>query len=135
MTRVPIVYSPKYFADLHGHVFPIQKYRMVCESLLASGWIGEDDLIEPSPATREDLLLVHTPAYLEDLFDLVVSRRTIRSEMALDRGIVDAFNLAVYGEVTLDDAQMMLARRSWKRLRSPRQWPARLKSWFFEEMV
>jgi hypothetical protein len=48
-------------------------------------------------------------------------------------GIVHAFNLAVYGEVILDDTQMMLARRSWKILRSPRQWPARLKSWFFQE--
>jgi hypothetical protein len=48
-------------------------------------------------------------------------------------GIVDAFNLAVYGEVILDDAQMTLAKRSWKRLRSPRHWPARLKSWFFQE--
>lgn len=48
-------------------------------------------------------------------------------------GIVEAFNLTVYGEVTLDDKQMTLAKLSWKRLRSPRHWPARLKSWFFQE--
>jgi hypothetical protein len=46
-------------------------------------------------------------------------------------GIVEAFNLAVYGEVALDDGQMSLAKVSWRRLRSPRHWPARLKSWFF----
>jgi hypothetical protein len=47
-------------------------------------------------------------------------------------GIVEAFNLVVYGEVNLDDEQMTLAKLSWKRLRSPRYWPARLKSWFFQ---
>ena len=48
-------------------------------------------------------------------------------------GIVYAFNLTVYGELILDDEQMALVKRSWKRLRSPRHWPARLKSWFFQE--
>lgn len=47
-------------------------------------------------------------------------------------GIVEAFNLVVYGEVALDDAQMALARLFWRRLRSPRYWPARLKTLFFQ---
>jgi hypothetical protein len=47
-------------------------------------------------------------------------------------GIVEAFNLVVYGEVDLDDEQMTLAKLSWRRLRNPRYWPARLKSWFFQ---
>jgi hypothetical protein len=47
-------------------------------------------------------------------------------------GIVEAFNLVVYGEVALDDEQMTLAKLCWKRLRSPRYWPTRLKSWFFQ---
>jgi hypothetical protein len=47
-------------------------------------------------------------------------------------GIVEAFNLVVYGEMALDDEQMTLARLSWRRLRSPRYWPARLKSWFLQ---
>ena len=47
--------------------------------------------------------------------------------------IVEAFNLAVYGEVNLDEGQITLVKLSWKRLRSARYWPARLKSWFFQE--
>ncbi len=47
-------------------------------------------------------------------------------------GIVDAYNLTVYGEVALDDEEITLAKLSWRRLRSPRHWPARLKSWFFQ---
>jgi hypothetical protein len=47
-------------------------------------------------------------------------------------GIVEAFNLEVYGEVALDDEQMSLAKLSWRRLRSPRYWPVRLKSCFLQ---
>jgi hypothetical protein len=47
--------------------------------------------------------------------------------------IVDTFNLVVYGEVNLDHRQMTLVKLSWKRLRSSRYWPARLKSWFVQE--
>ena len=47
--------------------------------------------------------------------------------------IVDTFNLMVYGEVVIDDEQMTLAKRSWRRLRSSRYWPTRLKSWFLQE--
>ncbi len=47
-------------------------------------------------------------------------------------GIVEAFNLEVYGEVALDDEQMTLAKLSWRRLCSPRYWPARVKSWFLQ---
>lgn len=46
--------------------------------------------------------------------------------------IVETFNLVVYGELALDDKQMTLAKLSWRRLRSPRYWPARMKVWFFQ---
>jgi hypothetical protein len=47
-------------------------------------------------------------------------------------GIVEAFKLVVYGELALDDAQMAMARLSWRKMRSLRYWPVRLKSWFFQ---
>jgi len=47
-------------------------------------------------------------------------------------GIVEAFKLVAYGELVLEDEQLTLARLSWRRMRSPRYWPARLKSWFFQ---
>jgi hypothetical protein len=47
-------------------------------------------------------------------------------------GIVEAFNLVVYGEVALDDEQMTPAKLAWRRLRSPRYWPSRIKSWFLQ---
>lgn len=47
-------------------------------------------------------------------------------------GIVDTFNLKVYGEVALDDEQLNLVKLSWRRLRSPRYWLPRVKSWFLQ---
>jgi hypothetical protein len=47
-------------------------------------------------------------------------------------GIVEAFNLVVYGEAALDAEQMTAAKLSWRKLRSPRYWPARLKAWFLQ---
>ena len=67
MAPIPIVYSPRYFADLKGHVFPIEKYRLIVERLEAEGILGE--VVEPEPATREQLELVHTPEYLDERYE------------------------------------------------------------------
>jgi acetoin utilization deacetylase AcuC-like enzyme len=99
VNAAPVVYSERYFADLHGHIFPIEKYAGVVENLLASGRLDAGGVLEPEPAAREDLLLVHTPEYLRDLFGLVASERTSRSEMALDEAIVRAFVLQAGGTV------------------------------------
>lgn len=54
----PYVYSPDYAPDFWEHVFPVEKYRLVAQRLGAP-------LETPRPATREELLLVHTPEYLD----------------------------------------------------------------------
>ena len=108
MARTAVIYSRHYLADLHGHVFPIQKYALVMERLLRAGLVAAEEVIAPAPATREDLLLVHTPAYLNDFFGLVMTHRTCRSEMALDQGIVAAFVRGTGG--TIRAAREALAR-------------------------
>jgi len=47
------------------------------------------------------------------------------------KGIVGALNREVYGQMVLDDGQLMEAFSSWKRLHSPLYWPARMRSWVF----
>ena len=91
MHSIPLVYSKKYFADLQGHVFPIEKYRLIVERLEAEGLLG--DVVAPEPATREQLELVHTPEYLDDLFEARWTARTASSEMALTPEIARAFQL------------------------------------------
>jgi hypothetical protein len=46
--------------------------------------------------------------------------------------IIKAFNQEVYGEIILTDRPWVEARSAWRRLRSPRHWPSRLKTWFMK---
>jgi len=91
------VYSPKYELDLGEHVFPTAKYRLVRDRLLAEGLAAADQMVEPRPASREDLLLVHTSEYLDDLERLQYTYATLRSEVPLTREIVEASMLTAGG--------------------------------------
>ncbi len=63
----PFVYSKDYWMLPVGkHVFPVKKYRLIHERLLAMG-SGRDNFRLPQPADDEDILLVHTPRYLKKL--------------------------------------------------------------------
>ncbi|HEX3703860.1 MAG TPA: histone deacetylase [Vicinamibacterales bacterium] len=59
---LPIVYSPRYHIDIGHHVFPTEKYGRVRAALDAMPFRCE--LIEPEPASWDDLALVHTREYL-----------------------------------------------------------------------
>lgn len=92
-----LVHSHRYACDIGPHVFPTEKYALVRERLARGGVISGDRVLEPEPPRREDLLLVHTAAFLEDLETLRWSPRTMRSELPLSREIVDAYVLAAGG--------------------------------------
>jgi hypothetical protein len=47
--------------------------------------------------------------------------------------IVDALNQEVYGEMILEKDELQTALVAWRKLRSPRFWPVRLKSLFFSD--
>jgi acetoin utilization deacetylase AcuC-like enzyme len=51
-----------------GHRFPMPKYRMVRERLVAEGVLAAGDLEESGVIDRSSLLLAHTPEYLETVF-------------------------------------------------------------------
>lgn len=52
--------------DLGEHVFPLKKYRLIYEKLLAMG-AKKVNFLVPQPAEEEDLLLVHSSKYLKKL--------------------------------------------------------------------
>lgn len=59
-----ICYSDRYLVPLiPTHPFPMQKYRLVRNRLLEEGSITHWNLIEPSLAVDEDVLLVHERDY------------------------------------------------------------------------
>ncbi len=91
------VHSDKYSANFGEHVFRTAKYRLLKEKLMKEGYLSEDEIVEPEPASWEELLLVHTPEYLDDLKNLRWTHRTIRSELPLTQEIIDFFRLASGG--------------------------------------
>jgi acetoin utilization deacetylase AcuC-like enzyme len=92
------VYSPNYYANIGVHVFPIQKYHHVAE-LLRRHHIPESAFVQPTAATPEQLLQVHTKRYLDDLYHSRWTPRTLCSELPLTREIVDMFILACGGTI------------------------------------
>ena len=48
-----------------GHTFPMTKYSRLRELVVADGIIGADNLRVPDAATRDELLAVHTPRYVD----------------------------------------------------------------------
>src|SRR5262245_59865932 len=93
------VYSATAIVDIGFHVFPIEKYRLVAEALREVHHIPASSFVEPEPATREQLLGVHTERYLADLEDCRWTRHTMQSELPLTPQIVDMFKLACGGTI------------------------------------
>jgi len=49
------------------HVFPAEKYRRIHRRLIETGVADPADFLTPQPASDRDILLVHTPAYVNKL--------------------------------------------------------------------
>jgi acetoin utilization deacetylase AcuC-like enzyme len=63
-----VFYTPRYYADIgEGHVFPIRKFELVRDRLLAEGTLSPSEIVEPREAAVEDVLLVHTEDYVTRL--------------------------------------------------------------------
>lgn len=99
MARPRFIYLPGYYCDIGEHVFRTEKYELLHRKLLMEGLAKENDFLPPSRATREQLELVHTPEYLDDLMSGQHTRRTLASEMPLSRDIVNAFVLGAGGSI------------------------------------
>lgn len=105
-----VVHSPHYVCDIGPHVFPIVKYDMVRDRLVAEGWVRAEAIVDPPPAPRELLELVHTPQYLDDIEALRMTPRTAYSELPLSQPIIDSFRRAATG--TLLAARASLTHRA-----------------------
>ncbi len=67
MLPFKLIYHQRYDLNLGAHVFPSQKFRLIAETLLKEKIATPQDFLEPKPASDEDLLRVHTPAWVEKL--------------------------------------------------------------------
>jgi acetoin utilization deacetylase AcuC-like enzyme len=74
-----VFYTPRYYADIGpGHVFPIRKFELVRDKLLAEGTVEPAEIVEPGPAPLDDVLLVHTTDYVSRLCSGNLSPKEIR---------------------------------------------------------
>ena len=79
MNDYRLFYSPYYYAEIgENHVFPIRKFELVRDKLLAEGIISESEIFAPPLVKVEDLLLVHTEDYITRLICGTLTAKEIR---------------------------------------------------------
>jgi acetoin utilization deacetylase AcuC-like enzyme len=104
MLPFKLVYSDDYFLPIGTHVFPAEKYSRVHERLLQRGVAEAADFVAPRPAADEDILLVHTPRYVEKLKTGTLSaREELEMEVPYSPELVRAFWLAAGGSMLAAD--------------------------------
>ncbi len=104
MLPFKLVYSDDYYLPIGSHVFPAEKYRCIHDQLLASGVAEPSDFVAPPLATDEDILLVHTPRYVEKLKTGTLSAmEELELEVPYSPELVRAFWLAAGGSVLAAD--------------------------------
>jgi acetoin utilization deacetylase AcuC-like enzyme len=61
-----------------GHQFPMARYRLLRERLMASGVFHQEDLVVPPSASVDQLLLVHTGDWVQRVLDGKLSSDELR---------------------------------------------------------
>lgn len=98
MLPFPLVYHDGYDLNLGRHVFPSQKFRLVRLRLLNDFVAGPEDFLAPTPATGEQLRLVHTDDWVTKLESGTLTyKEIVKLEIPYSRQMVDAFFLAAGG--------------------------------------
>ena len=104
MLPFKLVYSDDYYLPIGAHVFPAEKYRRVHDRLIETGLVEASDFVTPQPASDQDVLLVHTPAYVQKLKTGTLSaREELEMEVPFSPELVRAFWLAAGGSILAAD--------------------------------
>jgi len=104
MLPFKLVYSDDYYLPIGAHVFPAEKYRRIHDRLLETGVAETSDFVTPQPASDQDVLLVHTPAYVHKLKTGTLSaREELELEVPYSPELVEAFWMAAGGSILAAD--------------------------------
>jgi acetoin utilization deacetylase AcuC-like enzyme len=117
-----VVYAARYRIDIGLHVFPTKKYRLVHDRLLARQGERGVVIVEPRPATWDELGLVHTREYLEKMREGALSSDdAAQLQLPWSAEMVEGFRLMVGGTidaaclacgVSRDDARIEISATS-----------------------
>jgi acetoin utilization deacetylase AcuC-like enzyme len=100
MLPFKVIYHPQYDLELGPHVFPSEKFRLIHDALLAEGIAEQSDVLPPEPASDEDILRVHTPAYVNKLkTDSLTLSERMKLEIPLSETTRIGFWLASGGSI------------------------------------
>ena len=100
MLPFKLIYSEKYFLPIGEHVFRADKFRLIRERLLQQHVADESDFLAPQPASESDVLLVHSPHYVNKLMEGSLSaREELQMEIPYSPQVVDAFLLHAGGSI------------------------------------
>src|SRR5215468_3167052 len=100
MLPFKLIYHDQYYLPIGAHVFPAEKYRRIHERLIHSALAEESDFLRPQPASDDDILLVHTPAYVHKLkTGTLTAREELQLEVPYSAELVAAFWLAAGGSI------------------------------------
>ncbi|HST53898.1 MAG TPA: histone deacetylase [Pyrinomonadaceae bacterium] len=96
-----VFYTPRYYAEIgEGHVFPIRKFELVRDRLIAEGTLSPAELVEPREASISDVLLVHTEDYVMRLRAGALTPRELRRlGLPWSKALVRRSFLAVSGTI------------------------------------
>jgi acetoin utilization deacetylase AcuC-like enzyme len=104
MLPFKLIYSDDYYLPIGAHVFPAEKYRRIQQRLLETGVAEPKDFVTPQPASDQDVLLVHTPQYVQKLKTGTLSaREELLLEVPYSPELVRAFWLAAGGSILAAD--------------------------------
>ena len=100
MLPFKLVYSEKYFLPIGEHVFRADKYRLIRERLFTQGYVDESDFLAPQPASESDVMLVHSPHYVNKLLEgSLTAREELQMEIPFSPTVVDTFMLHTGGSI------------------------------------
>ncbi len=100
MLPFKLIYSDEYYLPIGQHVFPAEKYRRVHDRLIETGIADSSDFLTPQPASDQDILLVHTPQYVNKLKTGTLSAlEELQLEVPFSPELVHAFWLAAGGSI------------------------------------
>lgn len=108
MLPFPLIYAEAYDLNFGDHVFQAAKYRLIRELLLRRGVAAPEDFSAPQPATREQLLTVHDPAWIDRLeTGRLTYHEILRLEVPYSRAMVQAAFLAAGGTLAAARAALL----------------------------
>jgi len=100
MLPFKLIYSDGYYLPIGAHVFPAQKYQQIHNRLIETGVAEASDFLTPQPASDQDILLVHTPQYVQKLkTGTLAAREEMEMEIPFSPELVRAFWLAAGGSI------------------------------------